>query len=122
MIELIVILTLLYEIAIDNIEYKDKGMINHKRGVVIRIIITLLLIIVYPWTSVLLLIAVYLLVFDHAMGHIITGDMMHMGTEARWDRIIGKIPELPRLFLRIFIAVILASIHYLPIQWNTLFN
>ena len=107
------------EILSDILEFREKGRVNHKRGMVLRMITLLVIVLLptMPFSLVFVMAGAYLLVFDHAMGYLITGDMMHMGTEAWWDQAIGRIPGLPRLFLRIFIAGTLFSFHFFPEQW-----
>lgn len=117
MVELITIIAISYELVIDSMQFKEKGYVNHKRGVLFRLTVMVFLLMMFGVTSLFLFIAVYLIAFDHIMGLIINDDMMHMGTEARWDRVIGKIPELPRLVIRVILSTTLASVYYLPEQW-----
>ena len=118
------ILTLLLEIVTDASEFRKKGMINHNRGVLFRVLTVLAIAVSYPNPIgvICFMIGLYILIFDHAMGYIIARNIHYVGNTAKMDKITRKIPVQIRFFLRIFLFAVLSSAYFYPQQWIDLYN
>lgn len=115
------LIPILLEIFHDCYEFKIYGRVTHGSGLILRLAACLIMLL-FDWKFIPLYIALHLLIFDHVMGYIVTGNPFYIGSQSDVDRFIRGNRYLSNLtvrtFLRIFLASILSSFYFFPEQWG----
>lgn len=122
---LIILFPILAEILHDFIQYSNRKEINHIPGIIIRLGAAYAFYQINP-LLIPLLIAAYIMIFDHVMGLLIAQNPFYIGKTSTIDKAIRKSKILSdatyRTFIRIWLAGVLSSFYFFNEQWAELYQ